>query len=235
MQARTLFATGLKLDCEHEFWRPPCRPEGVREPRGKRRAGARSVPPPRRGPGARGVNEGPGPAPTQARGAVDGGVPRTGSARRAARPPAPPADPRRPLQPRRRGTRSEMISDSCCPPVSVYASPANTRTRALCPADPAAAEARVSLGCALTRTCFSENRGPGPSPPACGPECALRALSVAGGVRVFTPTPPYPTPPGFAQVHQGIGGKCRARSQQPGAAVYAGFLRLRKKRWRRRR
>ncbi|XP_066897917.1 inactive polypeptide N-acetylgalactosaminyltransferase-like protein 5 isoform X3 [Kogia breviceps] len=94
-----------------------------------------------------------------------------------------------------------MISDSCRPPVSVYASPPETRTRALCPADPAAAEARVSVGCALTRTCFSENRGPGPSPPACGPECALRA----GGVRVFTPTPPYPTPPGFAQVHQGIG------------------------------
>ncbi|XP_022433071.1 inactive polypeptide N-acetylgalactosaminyltransferase-like protein 5 isoform X4 [Delphinapterus leucas] len=94
-----------------------------------------------------------------------------------------------------------MIPDSCRPPVSVYASPPETRTRALCPADPAAAEARVSVGCALTRTCFSENRGPGPSPTACGPECAMRA----GVVRVFTPTPPYPTPPGFAQVHQGIG------------------------------
>lgn len=57
MQALTLFATGLKLDCEHEFWRPPCRPEGVREPRGERRAGARSAASPRPG-GPRGSTKG---------------------------------------------------------------------------------------------------------------------------------------------------------------------------------
>lgn len=52
MQTPILLAIGLPRRREPEFWRPPSWSEGAREPRGEPKTGARSVPPPRRGPGA---------------------------------------------------------------------------------------------------------------------------------------------------------------------------------------
>ncbi|XP_032338971.1 formin-like protein 5 [Camelus ferus] len=205
------------LRCE-QFWRRPCGWEGAREPGGGEGAGGRSVP----APGPERVSEGPGLAPTQAGGARGGGrrrasnrkctacsaalplpppphaapgPPRT-AARRAGGGSSPLLSPPLPSPspwPRRRGTRTQMISDSPRSPASVYPCPPKTRTRALGPADPAAAEARVSVGCASTRTCLSGNRGPR-GPPA-GMRTRMRTeLPVSRAECGFSP-PPHRTNP----------------------------------------
>nr|XP_031311594.1 translation initiation factor IF-2-like isoform X2 [Camelus dromedarius] len=181
-------------------------------------AGGRSVP----APGPERVSEGPGLAPTQAGGARGGGrrrasnrkctacsaalplpppphaapgPPRT-AARRAGGGSSPLLSPPLPSPspwPRRLGTRTQMISDSPRSPASVYPCPPKTRTRALGPADPAAAEARVSVGCASTRTCLSGNRGPR-GPPA-GMRTRMRTeLPVTRAECGFSP-PPHRTNP----------------------------------------
>lgn len=249
MQTRRLCAIGPRRGGERGCWRRA-------EERAGASPGAESPAPalsPRRrsgapGPGAK-RRAGPGPDAGGRRGEVDGGAPRTGSARRAARSPR-----RRALSPG--GLRSpaaaaarDQLRDRCQtpgdPPPNVgheYLTPPAPATHTLKHAHaPRAPQTRRRRkrgnfgGMRVDPQVRLENRGPGALPAGVRAEIAPGRCDPGSRAECgFSPPPPpapYPTPPGCFQVHQGTRGDGRKRSAQAGAAGHAGLLRRRRKWW----